>query len=223
MHLFLPMRGRTAASCSKLPSKVIRPNRSWKNTADIPTVATARAIAAAIGTPSMPQRVDSDASATATTVGVAGLLELADDQRAEVGQRRLRPVDRRHPVARLPVAQADEVEAGAVEHAAVLADRELAHPLQDEQLDLGDLRQVDERRRPSCRGSPRDPHGIGTRSMMSSITASVGQAVARGVRAEPDAVAEDVRRQILDVFRDRPRSRCAARAAPTPWPAGPSR
>ena len=27
----------------------------------------------------------------------------------------------------------------------VLADRELPHPLEDEQLDLGDLRQVDER------------------------------------------------------------------------------
>ena len=70
----------------------------------------------------------------------ARLLELADDQRAEVGQRRLRPVDVLEAIAGLPVAQADEVEAGAVEHAGVLADRELAHPLEDEQLDLGDLR-----------------------------------------------------------------------------------
>ena len=36
----------------------------------------------------------------------ARLLELADDQRREVGERRLRPVDRREAVARLPVAQA---------------------------------------------------------------------------------------------------------------------
>jgi hypothetical protein len=48
-------------------------------------------------------------------------------------------------IARLPVAQADVVEARAVEHAGMLADRELAHPLQDDQLDFGDLRQVDER------------------------------------------------------------------------------
>jgi hypothetical protein len=32
-----------------------------------------------------------------------------------------------------------------MKHAGVLADRELAHPLEDQQLDLGDLRQVDER------------------------------------------------------------------------------
>src|SRR4030095_210681 len=73
------------------------------------------------------------------------LLELADDQRAEVVQRRLRPVDVLEAIARLPVAQAGVVEARAVEHAGMLADRELAHPLEDDQLDFGDLRQVDER------------------------------------------------------------------------------
>ena len=54
----------------KFASNVIRPNRSWKNTADMPIVPIVRAMAAAIGTPSMPQRVESDASATATTVAV---------------------------------------------------------------------------------------------------------------------------------------------------------
>ncbi len=43
---------------------------SWKNTADMPMVPMVRAIAAAIGMPSMPQRVESDASATAMTVAV---------------------------------------------------------------------------------------------------------------------------------------------------------
>src|SRR5262249_48342208 len=55
------------------------------------------------------------------------------------------PVDLRHPVAGLPVAQPDEVEAAAVKQAAVLADGELAHPPHDQQLDLGELREVDER------------------------------------------------------------------------------
>ena len=104
-----------------------------------------RAIAAAIGMPSMPQRVESDASATAIDRRRAALLELADDHRAEVGQRRLRPVDVRHAVARLPVAQTDEIEPVPVKQAAVLADRELAHPAHDEELDLGELRQVHER------------------------------------------------------------------------------
>ena len=116
-------------------------------------VPIARAMAAAIGTPSTPHRVDSDTSATAITVGGARLLELAHDQRAEVGERRLRPVDRRQPIARLPVAQADEIEPGAVKQAAVIADRELAHPLQDEQLDLGEVREVDERIVGRARGS----------------------------------------------------------------------
>src|SRR3954468_8798292 len=64
------MRGRMAASCSNCWSKVMMPNMSWKNTADMPMVPIVRAIAAAIGMPSMPQRVDSDESATATTVAV---------------------------------------------------------------------------------------------------------------------------------------------------------
>jgi hypothetical protein len=50
----------------------MRPIESWKNTADMPMVATARATTAAIGTPFIPQRVDSDASATMTTLDVLG-------------------------------------------------------------------------------------------------------------------------------------------------------
>ena len=90
----------------KLASKVSSPNRSWKNTADSPIAATERAIAAAIGVPCVPHRVDSEASATAMIGGVAGLLELAHDDRAEVRQRRLRPVDGRQAIAGLPVAHA---------------------------------------------------------------------------------------------------------------------
>ena len=135
----------SAASCAKFASNVISPNMSWKNTADMPIVPMVRAIAAAIGTPSMPQRVESDASATAIDRRRAALLVVADHHRAEVGQRRLRPVDVRRAIAGLPVAQADEVEARALKQAAMLADRELAHPPHDEELDLGELRQVHER------------------------------------------------------------------------------
>ena len=48
----------------------MRPNWSWKKTADKPTAATERAMAAAMGTPAAPHRVESDASATASTVAV---------------------------------------------------------------------------------------------------------------------------------------------------------
>ena len=65
-------------------------------------------------------------------------------------------------------------------------------------------------------------HGIATWSMTSRITASARQAVARGVRPEPDAVAEHERRQLLHVFRIH-LGAAAAAAAPTPWPAGSSR
>ena len=109
--------------------------------------------------------------------GGARLLELANDERAEVGERRLRPVDRLEAIAGLPFAQADEVEPRAVKAAGVLADRELAHPLQDEQLDLGDIRQADERLAVVLVGrAPRRvaaSHGIGTRWTTSSMTASV--------------------------------------------------
>src|SRR3972149_6148333 len=137
------MRGRATARWRNPSPKVIRPNESWKNNAARPTPAPERG-------------------------GGARLLDLAHDDRAEVGQRGLRPVDRRQPVARLPVAQADEVDARALEHAPVIAQGELLHPLQDEQLDLGDLREGDQRRlilQPA--------HGTGTRSRMSSMTISV--------------------------------------------------
>ena len=146
MTWFLPMRGRTAARCSKPASNVISPNMSWKNTADMPMVAIARAIAAAIGTPSTPQRVDSDTSATTITVAVlgcsnsrtmSGLKLVSDDCGQSIDEKRSPGCQSRRPTKSKP---------GAVEQAAMLADRELAHPLQDEQLDLGDVRQVDERR-----------------------------------------------------------------------------
>src|SRR3990170_1950522 len=95
---------------------------SWKKTAAMPMVATARAMIAAIGTPSMPQPVD-----------------------------------------------ADEIEAGTVIQAAMLTHRQLAHPLEDEELDLGDLRQVHQWFAFLLPCS----HGIATRSRMSLMTRSV--------------------------------------------------
>ena len=200
------MRGRTAPRSRKPSSNVISPIESWKNTADMPTVAMARAISVAICMPRLsappalaPQRVDADRSATMITLEVVGCsnsrtisgLKLVSD---DCGQSMCLEA-----IAGLPVAQADEVEARAVKHAGVLADRELAHPLEDEQLDLGDLREVDERldflfaspqrafsrgrannpervcdrRQPDAYESKGDHHGIGVFSMMSLITASV--------------------------------------------------
>ena len=73
---------------------------------------------AAIGTPSMPQRVDSETSATTTTPAVLGCsnsrtisgLKLVSDDCAQ-------SIDAKRSPG-LPVAQPDEVEAGAVEQAA---------------------------------------------------------------------------------------------------------
>ena len=45
----------------------------------------------------------------------------------------------------MPVAKTHQVEAMSVKHTPVLADGELAHPFQDEQLDFGQLCQVHER------------------------------------------------------------------------------
>lgn len=119
--------------------------------------------------------------------GRTRLLVLAHDQRAEVGQRGLRPVNRGEAVAGLPVAQPHVVEAGAVRLAAVVADGDLAQPPQDEQLDLRDVVQAHERGRllvvarvvqrlRACGPGQRwlvAVHGTGTRSMMSLITISV--------------------------------------------------
>ena len=93
----------------------------------------------------MPQRVDSDRSATITTLDVlgcsnsrtiSGLKLVSDDCGQSMDSKRSPACHSRKP---------DEVEAGPVKAAGVLADRELAHPLQDEQLDLGDVGQADER------------------------------------------------------------------------------
>src|SRR4029077_12664645 len=73
----------------------------------------------------------------------AVLFELAHDHRAEVVEGRLRPVDRRHTVTRLPIAQTDKIETGAFEDAGVIAERVLLHSLQNVQLDLGDFVEAD--------------------------------------------------------------------------------
>src|SRR5262245_21981902 len=66
------MRGLTAPSWRNSLSNVTSPNRSWKKTAESPTAATDRAIAAAIAVPRVPHRVDRDASATARIVALLG-------------------------------------------------------------------------------------------------------------------------------------------------------
>jgi hypothetical protein len=66
------MRGRTAPSVLVLASKVTSPIESWKNTADMPIVAMARAMVTAMGTPSMPHRVDAERSAAMITPDVVG-------------------------------------------------------------------------------------------------------------------------------------------------------
>ena len=111
--------------------------------------------------------------------------------------------------------------------AGVLADRELAHPLEDEQLDFGDVGQADERfdiagligARPRGRpASSRNRHPLDE-----VVDDRFGrQAVAGRMRPEPDAMAEHVGRQILDVLRI-DFVAALARAAPRPWPVGPSR
>ena len=82
MTWLLPVRGRIAAELLESASKVIRPNGSWKKTADMPIVAIARAIAArdrhAVDAAARRQRDVGDGDDRRR----AGLLELADDQRA---------------------------------------------------------------------------------------------------------------------------------------------
>ena len=133
-------------------------------------VATARAMTFAIGSLPTPHRVDPENIGGDHDRGVALLVELPRDERAEIGQGRLWPVDRRHPVARLPVALPGQVVTGAMKQTRVGADRELPHASHDDQLDVPDLRPRDER----IYGVPSRwvAHGIGTVSITSSITVS---------------------------------------------------
>ncbi len=73
----------------------------------------------------------------------------------------------------------------------MITERELLHPLEDEQLDLGDLAQRDERVR--C-------HGTGTRSRTSSMTMSTVTPWLAACGPEPDAVTQHVLRQVLHVL-----------------------
>ena len=95
--------------------------------------------------PSTPQRVDSDASATATMAAllscsnsrvISGLKLVSDDCAQSIDDIRSPGSQSRMPTKLNP---------RALEHAGMVAERELLHPLQDEELDLGDLLQVDER------------------------------------------------------------------------------
>src|SRR6185503_17064276 len=99
--------------------------------------------------------------------GVAVLFELARDERAEVVERRLSPVDGRGAVPRLPITRANEMKARPLVDAAMIAERQLLHPLEDEDLDLRDFVEVDEIARGGVGG-----HGTGTDATRSSMTIS---------------------------------------------------
>ena len=71
--------------------------------------------------------------------GAALQVELAGHQGAEVGEGRLRPVDGRRAVPGLPLAEAGEVVAGAVDEARVDAARQLLHAPADDQFDVPDF------------------------------------------------------------------------------------
>ena len=94
----------------------------------------------------------------------------------------------------------------------MIAHRHLAHPLEDDQLDLGDVREVDERREFLVVARS---HGIGNPVDDVRDDRIGRQAVARRMRAEPDAMAEHVRRQFLDVLRLAPPSRSCMSSAQT--------
>ena len=97
---------------------MIRPIESWKNTADMPMVAMARAMVTAIGTPSMPQRVEAERSAAMITpevVGcsnsrtISGLKLVSDDCAQSIVSKRSPACQSRSPTKSKP---------GAVEQAA---------------------------------------------------------------------------------------------------------
>ena len=136
------------------------------------SVAMARATAVAIGTPSMPHRVDREWSATAMTVAVLGCSNSRMMMGAKfVSEDCAQSIDAKRSPG-LPVAQADKIEACSMRPAAVIAHRDVGHTPQDEQLDRGDVGQADERGA-LWRGNLPGGHGIGTRSMTSLMTASV--------------------------------------------------
>ena len=153
-------------------------------------------MAAAIGVPPTPHRVDSDASATAMMVAllccsnsrvIIGLKLVSDDCAQSIEDMRSPGSQSRTPTKLNP---------GALEHAGVIAERELLHPLQDEQLDLGDLGEVDQRF-----GGRALRHGTGTRSTMSSMTISTVTPWLAACGPSQTRCAEHVLRQILDVLR----------------------
>ena len=90
------------------------PTASWKNTADMPIVATARATIAAIGTPPAPHRVDAERSATITTLDVlgcsnsrtmSGLKFVSDDCGQSIASKRSPACQSRRPVKSKPDAR----------------------------------------------------------------------------------------------------------------------
>src|SRR2546430_5989722 len=185
----------------------------------MPMVPIVRAMAAAIGMPSMPQRVDSDASATAITVAVLRCsnsrttigLKLVSvdcgqsmfDMRSPGCQSRRPTKSNPDPWKRLrcsPIVNSrmrrmirssisvssERFTKGSTSCSRVLISFQIA--------DCGAL-SVETRELTRRRSWYRDPvDDVGD-------DAVGGEPVARRVRAEPDAVAEHVLREVLDVLR----------------------
>ena len=147
-------------------SKVTRPARSWKNAAARANVATVRAMTLAIDSPPAPHRVESETSAAMTTEALLSW----SNSRVTRGLK-LVSVDCAQsmadgPVAGLPVAQAREVVAGAVDEAGVDAPHQILHAPPDDELDVPYLLPRHQR----VVGV--EAHGMGTRSTMSAMTSS---------------------------------------------------
>src|SRR4029434_6034956 len=102
------------------------------------------------------------------------------------------------PLAGLAVADADEVEPRALEHARMVAEREFLHPFQDEELDLSDLLEIDLFHLGSWALGRWELIRVQTMSWHGHVGDDVvdhhldGHAVAGGMRPEPHAMAEDV-------------------------------
>ncbi len=103
------------AICRKPRSNVSSPKRSWKNAAERPIVASARATTAATGRPSTPQRVESEASATASTVAALGWSNsrttigeklVSDDCGQSIAEKRSPACQSRSPTKSKPVPSA---------------------------------------------------------------------------------------------------------------------
>ena len=137
------MRGRADGQRAKPLIERDEAERSWKNEAARPTAARARD-RGQMRTPCAPQRVDSEARPPRRSWRCCPVRTPARDQRAEVGERRLRPIDRRHRIARLPVAQARQLKPVPANTLRVIARRDTRASVAGCKLDLRHLGGIDQ-------------------------------------------------------------------------------